>query len=173
MDDLFTENRPRIYRFLLRLCQDTDLAGDLTQETLTRGWQRREQLRDPGALRTWLLRIAHNRFCEHLRHIDQKRRRGWEPLVEDTVLCPNPAPDKLSADQELGKQIWDAMGELPPRRSQVLHLRVVEQLTTDEIADILDINAKAVRSNLSAARKSLRLRLSNVLQEPFSPKTIK
>lgn len=172
LDDPFTANRPRIYRFLLRLCQDADLASDLTQETLTQGWQRRDQLRNPDALRTWLLRIAHNRFREHIRQRDKTRSHGWEPLSESTLPCSDPLPEKLSADQELGKQIWDAMSELPARQNQVLHLRVVEQLATNEIAEILNINAQAVRSNLAAARKSMRQRLGDAVSTPSSPKAI-
>ena len=145
-------NQPRIYRFLLRLCADSDTATELTQETLTRAWQRRSQLNNPDAMTTWLFRIAHNRFREHIRAQDQQRKLGWEPLEENSIAGKLATPEKLTSDQETGQQIWNAMNHLPPRQSQVLHLRIIEQLSTDEIAEVLEINAQAVRSNLSAAR---------------------
>ncbi|QDT09926.1 RNA polymerase sigma factor [Stieleria marina] len=172
MDDLFIANQPPIYRFLLRLSGSVETASDLSQETLARGWQKREQLRDSAALRTWLLRIAHNTFCEYARQQKQHGERGWEPLEASTLACREASPGKLSSDQELGEQIWHAMGELPPRQSQVLHLRVVEQLKTHEIADVLGINAQAVRSNLSAARKNMRERLGDSVSKPSNPKAI-
>lgn len=153
LDELFAANEAPVYRFLLRLCSDPDLAGDLTQEALTVGWQRRDQLRNTAAFRTWLFRIAHNTFLEHLR--SHRKRLGTEPLSESCLSGHTVSPEQLTSSQEMGRTVWLAMERLPPRRKQVLHLRVVEQLSTTEIGEILGISTQTVRSNLAAARKQL------------------
>ena len=52
--------------------------------------------------------------------------------------------------------LWQRMGTLPERQQQVLHLRVVEQMEIQEIAEVVGISSQNVRSNLAAARKTLR-----------------
>ena len=170
LDDLFAASEPPVYRFLLRLCGDQETASELTQETLAIGWQRRHQLRKPSSLRPWLLRIAHNTFCQHMRLLKRQREQGLETLYGDEFSSTTSSPSQLSDALELGKQIWKSMDDLPPRQNQVLHLRVIEQLTMREIADVLSISERAVRSNLAAARKRMRVLLGDSINESTNSK---
>ena len=73
-------------------------------------------------------------------------------------------------NRELGEQIWDAVGHLPARQQQVFHLRIVEMLSFDEIAEALDLSNQAVRSNLAAARKNLRRHLGDLAPANSPPR---
>ncbi|MEO1529605.1 MAG: sigma-70 family RNA polymerase sigma factor [Planctomycetota bacterium] len=147
---------PRVYRFLLRLCGDPDRASDLAQEALARGWGRRQQLSDVGALPTWLFRIAFRTWQDACRKHEHDRTT---PL--GTEVCGStPAPVDISIGNELGQIMWQKLGELPERQRQVLHLRVIEQMEIQEIAEVVGTNSQNVRSNLAAARKKLRQSLS-------------
>jgi len=57
------------------------------------------------------------------------------------------------------------MDELPPRQRQVLYLSTCEGLTHAEVAEVLDLPASAVKSNLSHARKEMRRRLKEVYED--------
>ncbi len=70
-------------------------------------------------------------------------------------------PDQLAMCHEFGQRVWRAIGELPERQQQVMHLRVVEQMDIPEIASALQIDCHLVRSNLAVARKKLRKSNSN------------
>jgi RNA polymerase sigma-70 factor, ECF subfamily len=61
------EHYPAIYRYLLHLTGQADMAEDLTQETFLQGWRRLETFQQRGSLRSWLYRIAHRQFLHLLK----------------------------------------------------------------------------------------------------------
>ncbi len=149
-----------IYRYALRLTGRTELAEDLTQETYLRGWRAKHKLRDSRAARVWLLRIATNLWTDHL------RRGRFEPVTfEDEPPCPRPSPGTINEERENVRLALAAMDALPPRQRQVLYLVTCENMTNSDVATILEISEAAVKSNLSLARKEMRLRLKDLYEE--------
>lgn len=161
MDQFFAEIERPVYRFVLRLCGDEEIAADIAQETLMRAWERRSDVRNPAARRAWIFRIALNAWNDRLR---QKQRM---PPVETDRECESreSPPEAELLGQELGERIWRAIGELPERQQQVMHLRVVEHMEIGEIAETLQIKRQLVRSNLAVARKKLREKFQHELAE--------
>lgn len=149
-----------VYRYALRLAGRADVAEDLTQETLLRGWRSRGKLRDPRVARVWLLRIATNLWTDHLRQGKFRPR-----VLQDEVPCPRPTAAEISTELENVKRALTAMDQLPPRQRQVLHLVSCERLSIREVADVLEIEPAAVKASLSLARKEMRRRLSDVYDE--------
>jgi RNA polymerase sigma-70 factor (ECF subfamily) len=154
------EHAGTVYRYALRLAGRPDVAEDLAQETLLRGWRNRSRLRDPRSARLWLLRIAGNLWTDHLR-----RRRFRPRVMEGEPPCPHPLPDRLTDQQEKVRRALAAMDELPPRQRQVMYLATCEGLSHAEVAEVLQIDVGAVKSSLSLARRELRRRLKDVYQE--------
>lgn len=76
------------------------------------------------------------------------------------MIALTPQPIDISIGNELGAFLWKQMGMLPERQRQVLHLRVVERMDIDQIAEVIGTSQKNVRSNLAVARKKLRESLS-------------
>jgi RNA polymerase sigma-70 factor (ECF subfamily) len=148
-----------VYRYALRLAGRTDIAEDLTQETLLRGWRGRSKLREPRATRLWLLKIATNLWTDHL------RQNNFRPqTLESDPPCPRRLPTEACDESESVRLALAAMNELPPRQRQVLHLITCEQLTHASVAQVLEISVSAVKSNLSLARKEMRSRLKGVYE---------
>ena len=153
MDKFLAESTEPLYRFLLRMTGDRELAADLTQEAIVRAWRRRKSLREQQARRVWLFRIAVN-LCK-----DARRRRSATQTTS-VDLDGQPAclasPDELASQREQERRVREALDALPPRQRETMHLHIFEQLAPREIAVVLDLDANAVRSNLAAARKRLR-----------------
>jgi RNA polymerase sigma-70 factor (ECF subfamily) len=148
-----------VYRYALRLAGRTDLAEDLTQETLLLAWRSRHKLRDPDVTRVWLLRIATNLWTDHL------RRARFQPRTLDREPpCPRRLPTHAVDDSEQVRLALAAMDQLPPRQREVLYLVTCEQLSHAQVADVLGIEASAVKSNLSFARKEMRRRLKDIYE---------
>jgi RNA polymerase sigma-70 factor (ECF subfamily) len=144
----------RVFRFALRLSGDHHTAEDITQEALLRAWKHKEELRHERALRTWLFRIAANVWRDRLRR-SQHAAAQAEPLdreLADRVL----APDDAAAVRDDVRRAVAAMDSLPPRQREVLYLHACEQLTHEEIAQVLGITLENVKASLSLARKKLR-----------------
>src|SRR4029079_5576382 len=100
-----------------------DLAEDLTQETLLRGWRSRQKLRDDRAARVWLFRIATNLWTDQLR----RGRLGPETLDTEPP-CPRPLPEAASDERENVRLALAAMEELPTRTRQVLYIITCENM---------------------------------------------
>ncbi len=157
--DAIEEHVGSVYRYALRLSGRPDLAEDLAQETLLRGWRNRQKLRDHRAARVWLLRITTNLWTDQLRGL------RFRPVTLDSEpACPRPLPSTTSDDREHVRLALAAMDELPPRQRQVLYLVTCENMAQGEVATILGINESAVKANLSLARKEMRQRLKEVYE---------
>lgn len=148
-----------VYRYALRLTRRPDLAEDLTQETLLRGWRSRQKLRDNRVARVWLFRIATNLWTDQLR-----RGRLCPETLDTEPPCPRPLPETASDERENVRLALAAMDELPPRQRQVLYLVTCENMTHSEVATILEMNESAVKANLSLARKDMRHKLKDVYE---------
>ena len=138
-----------VYRYALRLAGRADLAEDLAQETLLRGWKSRDKLRDPQVARVWLLRIATNVWMDHLRESRFRPR-----ALECEPPCPRPAAAAISHERENVERALAEMDELPPRQRQVLYLTTCEGFSHAEVAEILAIGLPAVKANLSLAQRN-------------------
>jgi RNA polymerase sigma-70 factor (ECF subfamily) len=158
--DAIEEHAGTVYRYALRLVGRTDVAEDLTQETLLRAWRSRYKLRDPRVARVWLLRIATNLWT------DQVRGAKFRPRVmQSEPPCPRPTPGMVLDEREQVKRALEAMDELPPRQRQVLYLITCEGLSQEEVAEVTGTKISAVKASLSLARKEMRRRLSDVYEE--------
>lgn len=158
--DTIEEHVGNVYRYALRLAGRTDVAEDLTQETMLRGWRNRHSLRDPRVTRVWLLRIATNLWNDQLR-----TAKFRTVSLESEPACPRVLPAIANQEQENVRLALAAMDELPPRQRQVLYLVTCEELGHGEVAAILEISEAAVKSNLSVARKEMRRRLKPMYEE--------
>lgn len=158
--DDFEAHVGSVYRYAMRLAGRTDLAEDLTQETLLRAWRHRHKLREERAVRVWLLRIATNLWT------DQLRQAKLQPQV---LPCEPPCrrlrPAEANDQREAVMAALAAMDELPPRQRQVLYLVACEAMSHAEAADVLGISVAAVTANLSLARKEMRQRLKPIYEE--------
>ncbi|MFO0788882.1 MAG: RNA polymerase sigma factor [Pirellulales bacterium] len=158
--DTIEEHVGGVYRYALRLTRDRDRADDLAQETVLRAWRDRDRLREPRAARVWLLRIATNLWNDELR----RAKFRMETLFEEPP-CGRAIAPAASDERESVRVALAAMDELPARQRQVLYLATCEEMTTSEVAEVLEISEPAVKANLSLARKAMRRRLKDLYEE--------
>jgi RNA polymerase sigma-70 factor (ECF subfamily) len=167
VSDILEKWVPRVYRFALRLSNDPHTAEDLAQETFLRAWRHRKGLRDERAARIWLFRIAANLWRDQLRRARSPVARP-APLgnhAELEVVDGSVIPAlRLVSDKEELTRATEIMNALPRRQRHVLYLSACEGMASNDIAEVLDITANAVKANLSLARKTMR----QLLPDSFS-----
>ena len=142
---------PGLYRYAYWLCRDRALAEDLVQETLLRAWRSLDSLREEAAARRWLITILRNEFMREL----SKRRDTVD--IQDLPLVDHSA-NVGGSDTDLF-DVRRAMGKLAPEYREPLALQVLMGCTTQEIAEMLELNQGTVLTRLHRARNQLREQL--------------
>jgi RNA polymerase sigma-70 factor, ECF subfamily len=140
---------------------------DIAQQVFIRVWKSARRYVPRAKFTTWLLKITRNLVFNELRrskrhaHVPLQTDPGAEefPLKDEK----NPSPDASLLETELQQAIDDAITQLPESQRVALILRRYEQLSYEEISEVLDLSVPAVKSVLFRARTELRARLSRYL----------
>jgi RNA polymerase sigma factor (sigma-70 family) len=140
---------------------------DIAQQVFIRVWKSARRYVPRAKFTTWLLKITRNLVFNELR---RAKRRAQVPLqpepgAEEIPLKDetNLAPDASLLEDELQRAIEEAIMQLPESQRMALVLRRYEQLSYEEIAEVLDLSVPAVKSVLFRARTELRSRLNKYL----------
>lgn len=158
--DRFVEHfRSKVFHYSWLMCGSPEDAEEVAQETLLKVFGSIDQLRDPDRVRAWVFRIARN-AC-----LMQRRKSVFAPAQELSLddLPPSgeaadtaEAPDRTLLSGELRAVLDRVIMELPPPYRAVVVLRDLEELSTEETADILSIKPDAVKTRLHRARTAMR-----------------
>ena len=155
-----------VYRVAYALTRNAGDADDVAQETFLRAWQAIGRFRVGEPLYPWLARIAMNASFSLLRRRKRRPEVALEPLVETGAQwAGGDDPAEEAAASERGERLARAFATLSEEHRAVLALRVVEDLSYDEIARALRIPVGTVMSRLSRARAELRSRLGTLTGE--------
>jgi RNA polymerase sigma-70 factor (ECF subfamily) len=150
-EQLFHNYQQSIYVYLCRLVGDQKQAEDLTQDTFVKAYRALPRLPADANVKAWLYRIATNTALDWLR---RRRLVSWLPLFERDN---HPAVCTAFADTSLESvAVQQALGRLPVRYRAPLVLYACQGLSTQEIADILELSRSAVKTRLFRAREKFR-----------------
>lgn len=161
-EQLLLEHQKNIYNLCYRMAGNPDDAMDLSQETFLRAWRCLDQYQFASAFSTWLYRLCSNICIDFLR---RRRRQQTVPLTfedadgeEQTYAVPDaqPLPEEQVELKLTRETLAAAMAQLLPEHRAVLQLRVVNEMSYEQIADVLDIQIGTVKSRLSRARNQLK-----------------
>ena len=164
-----------IYNLCLRMTGDPEDAADLSQDSFLKAWRNLDSFQFESSFSTWLYRLASNTCLDHLRSI--KRHPQVSLTVEDsdgetqTMDFPDaaPTPEEAAITKEDNERLAQAMQELDEQQRQILTLRVINDLSYAEIAEILNTKEGTVKSRLSRTRDALRKKLLQSGNNPASP----
>ena len=126
---VYEELFPQVYRYLLVLCGDRDLAEELTQETFFQAIQHIDSFRGDCKLYVWLCQIGKRKYLAGLR---RQKRSGEMPDLER-----QPSPDQLEErllDQESLQEIYRGIHALEEPYKEVFLLRLFGELSFAQIA---------------------------------------
>jgi RNA polymerase sigma-70 factor (ECF subfamily) len=152
---IVTDYGPLVWRTAYRLLSDHSDAADCFQETFLAAFEisTRQHVRNVPAL---LTRLATMRAIDRLRQRSRRQRREAE--LDEWRASPQGPADPLGRLQnaELGKQLAQALGQLPPREANVFCLRYLNDMSYREIARQLNVKAATAGVLLHRARTKLR-----------------
>ncbi len=165
-EELVNRYESRIFRLTMNITQNREDAEDATQDAFMKSYQHLQSFQGDSRFYTWLVRIAVNEALMRLRRRRPNQTSLDEPTETDDDLIPQqiaawgPTPEQRYARTELNSILSNAIGDLEPIYRAVFLLRDVEQISTEETAEILSISIPAVKSRLLRARLKLQGKLS-------------
>jgi RNA polymerase sigma-70 factor (ECF subfamily) len=139
-----------LFRYLRGFVGDAEHARDLVQETFLRAFRSLGSLDDPGLLRSWLYRIAHNLACSALR---RRRLVSWLPLLA-AHRSSAPSPDRSAIESA---RVEETLSRIPAEQRAPLLLHLVAGFSYTEIAALLGVTEGAVRMRISRGRTAFRV----------------
>jgi RNA polymerase sigma-70 factor (ECF subfamily) len=153
-EDAFAEiverYRPRLHYYLGKMLREAHWAEDVFQDVWLDVFRAIPRLADAGAFRAWLYRIARDRAFRELR----KRRPTPMPLEEIELI--DSGSEEATFGAEDVERIHAALDQLAPGHREALVLQFVENMTYEEIAQVLGCQLGTVRSRIHYAKRALR-----------------
>lgn len=135
-----------IYKYLCRLTEDEEIAIDLTQETMEKGWHNIDKLKSVTAAKAWIFRIATNEYKLYFRaqnakkrlHVEVERYNEDGELILENISSDE--PDPLEQIIRIGdrKAIIEALNNIDVLYRIILNLYLIEELTFNEISEIIE-----------------------------------
>jgi RNA polymerase sigma-70 factor (ECF subfamily) len=144
----------------MRMMGNLDDAEDAVQEALLKAYRHLETFRQVQRPRAWLLRVVFNQCLDARRRRDVRRRH--EERIEGKLA---PAADVGSAQRDSLRRVREVLAELPAKQQAVLHLRVFEQSSYEEIGAVLGLTPRSARVYLVKARAHMRARLGREMED--------
>jgi RNA polymerase sigma-70 factor (ECF subfamily) len=149
-----------LYRVVRSILPNQDEAEDVMQDAYVRAYEHLDQFAGRSQFRTWLLRIA---VHEALARVRRNMRFSWPPPDArfevdpmDTLVSPGRTPEQQAADRELRDVLEVAIAQLPAPYRSVFMLRDVEEMSVEEVAEVLELSVGTVKVRLHRARRALR-----------------
>ncbi len=161
----------RVINVVCRFINDRDRAQEIAQEVFLRVFIHRERYRPSGKFSTWIYTIAVNLAKNEIRR--RVRARGivsLDALLEAAgdsskfVADNGPRPDRRLRQREIEEWVEKGLSELPEKYREVIILRDFQQLSYEEIEQVLGIPGGTVRSRINRARASLQERLGALVE---------
>ena len=165
---LVNRHQGSILNLVYRYIGDRTQAKDLSQEVFIRVWKSAETYRPEAKFTTWLYRITANLCFNELK---ASRRKKWfsfnwsdedgEHTLEETLADRAPSAEDLLLEKERTRQISDALQSLPDNQRMALVLKRYDDLSYQEIAQVIGCSVSAVESLLVRAKRTLQEKLKN------------
>lgn len=165
--ELVNRYERKIYRLAKHITQNDEDAEDVLQEAFLKAYSHLADFQGQSKFYTWIVRIAVNESLMKLRKrksdrtvsMDENIDTGEETVVREIAVWEE-NPEQQYSQEELRQILEQAVDSLKPAFRTVFLLRDVEELSTEETAEALNISVPAVKSRLLRARLQLREKLT-------------
>lgn len=150
---LVRKYREKVYYFVRRMVIDHDDSDDVVQNIFIKVWNNLESFREDSKLFTWLYRIAVN---ESLSFLKSKQLRSYLSLSSpEAMMVKSLRDDPYFDGQEIQKRLREAILRLPKKQQLVFNMRYYDDLSYDEMSEILGTSVGALKASYHFATKKI------------------
>jgi len=168
---LVTNYQDLVFNTALGIVQNSEDAEDVAQEVFIQVYRSIDQFKGDARLSTWIYRITTTKALDHLRSRKRKKRFAFitslfganDELVHEPVDFQHPG---VTLDRkEQAALLFQMIAQLPENQKVAFTLHKTEELSYQEIADVMQLSVSAVESLLFRARQNLRKLLEKYYQQ--------
>jgi len=170
---LIEMHQDKVYNLAFRILQNAEEADDAAQEAFFKVWQALPNFRGDAKFSTWLYRIVHNHCLNRLRANKSNPRTvsvetSYDDEGEERDILTNIAGDEGDnpslqfEGQEQREVIWNQIDALPAKYRAIIAMYYSDELSYEEIAEVLDIPVGTVKTHLYRAKAQLKTRLTEL-----------
>ena len=164
--ELVNRYKDKLINFIFNYLGDIESSEDVVQETMIKLYQKKHYYKEIAKFSTWLYTIAKNLANTELRKRKQRNTTLLSQFSKDDKMYDLP-----SNDNEVGKEIQteivnkiirEAVGKLSEKFKTVITLRDIQQLSYEDISEIIDVPIGTVKSRINRARLQLQVELKHL-----------
>ena len=165
---LVNRHQTSVLNLTYRFIGDRAQAKDLAQEVFIRVWQNAKSYEPKAKFTTWIYRITANLCFNELK---SARRKKWlsfnwsdedgDHTIEETLADSAPSAEDVLLEKERSRQISDVLQSLPENQRMAMILKRYDDLSYQEIAQIMGCSVSAVESLLVRAKRTLQEKMKN------------
>jgi RNA polymerase sigma-70 factor, ECF subfamily len=164
---LVQRHQRRVFNLVFRMLQQYEEANEVTQDTFLAAWQGLHSFRGDARFSTWLYRIAYNCSLKRLEQL--KRDNALQAAVQaEQSLQEEGCDERAQAEMEARERqalVREHLSMLPAKYRVVLVLRHLQEMTYEEMAEILTMPIGTIKTHLFRARNLLKERLESLDSE--------
>lgn len=155
LEKIYREYFTTVYRYILAISRDPDLAEEVTQETFVKALRKISDFRGDCEIRVWLCQIAKNEYFQHL-----KKQKKQETTEADLIMQEE-SPEKKLLSKELSFRIQKILHDMEEPYKEVFYMRTYGEMSFKEIALLFDRQETWARVTYYRARKKIMEVLEN------------
>lgn len=155
---LVQRHQRRVFNLVFRMLQQYDEANEVTQDVFLAAWQGLSSFRGDARFSTWLYRIAYNCALKQL----EQRKKDWAlqaAIQAEPIESEEQVGVELAEAHDRQEFVREHLSTLPAKYRAVLILRHLQDMTYEEMAEILTMPIGTIKTHLFRARNLLKERL--------------
>jgi RNA polymerase sigma-70 factor (ECF subfamily) len=156
---LFNDHFDALYSYGYRIISNTDLVRDSIQEVFYNLWKYRNNLDEPASVEAYLFISLRRQLLRKKKNIKRREDVDKKYFSEefDALLNYQGWQEALDFEEDVNDDLEEAVAELTSRQREVIYLKFFEGLSTQELADILQIRAQSIYNLVHDALENLRI----------------
>lgn len=154
IEEIYKEYSITVYKYLFCLTQNRDISEDLMQETFAIAVKDVKKFRGDCKLSVWLCQIAKHLWYKELKKKNKNANVSFEEINENVLY--DETPEEIICDKEEKLKLFKDMQKLDSKSKEVMYLRLIGDLSYEEIGEILGKTSNWSRVTFYRAKQKIR-----------------
>lgn len=154
MEEIYKEYSKIVYIYLMSLANDSEIAEELMQETFYSAMKNINKFRGDASLKTWLCKIAKNKWLDYLKRLKISNETGIDDIDEKNLMVKSSEDD--FSEKEVLIDLYKKIHKLDEKTREVVYLRITADLSFKEIGEIIGQSESWARVTFYRAKVKLK-----------------